>query len=720
MKTTTKMKRMKSNYDSFDLRHKFISRKEFTEYIKNVNLKTIKTNKKVEYINVASVIDIESSSFIDSNGNKTAIMYCFTIGINGVSYLGRTYDELFEMLELFHSAFDLSFNKRLVIYIHNLGYEFQFFYKRFSWNRIFAIKDRTPLTALTNDGIEFRCSFLLSGYSLAKVGEHLQKYHVEKMVGDLDYSRIRHSKTPLTKEEIGYVLNDGLIVMAYIQEYIESVGNITKIPLTKTGNVRKYCKNQCLYGGGGSHKCSVKQYRQYRSIMNQTCIASVNEYKQLKRAFMGGFTHANGVIVGNQIHNVTSFDFTSSYPYVMISEKYPMMRGELIENLTKEIFEKSIKLYCCVFDVTFIGLQSIIFFEHYISSSHCVNLKGYTLDNGRIVDAEQLTITITEQDYFIIRKCYSWEKMKIRNFRRYKRNYLPTAFVKSILTLYKDKTELKGVDGKEIEYLASKELLNSCYGMCVTDICRQESAFDNEINEWMKENPPIDYEKDLDKYNHNKQRFLSYAWGVWVTAYARRNLWSGILEFKEHYLYSDTDSIKVIHIKEHQKYIDDYNSNVIHKLQRAMDFHHLSMDYVSPRSIDGKIHTIGLWDNETPIPYQTFKTLGAKRYMVRYANGKESLTISGLNKKTAIPYLQSKGDIFEQFKEDMFIPKGFTGKNVHTYIDEERSGVVTDYLGNQYKYHELSCVHLEESEYTLSLARDYVDYLFSIKMLEFN
>ena len=126
--------------------------------------------------------------------------------------------------------------------------------------------------------------------------------------------------------------------------------------------------------------------------------------------------------------------------------------------------------------------------------------------------------------------------MRIRNFRRYKKGYLPTAFVKSILTLYKDKTELKGVDGKEIEYLASKELLNACYGMSVTDICRQENAFDIENNEWIKENPPIDYEKDLDKYNHNKQRFLSYAWGVWVTAYARRNLWSGILEFKQHYL----------------------------------------------------------------------------------------------------------------------------------------------------------------------------------------
>ena len=719
MKNKKPKKQFSDEYDLFELRHEFLSFEQFTDYVKNLRLKVIKTNKKVEYFNVASSFDIETSSFIDSDGNKTAIMYCFTIGINGVSYFGRTWEELFHILELFRITFDLSFNRRLVIYIQNLGYEFQFMYKRFAWNRIFAIKDRTPLTALTSDGIEFRCSFLLSGYSLTKMGEHLQKYKIQKMVGDLDYQKIRHSKTPMNKEEMGYVLNDGLVVMAYIQEYIESVGNITRIPYTKTGSVRKYCKKECLHGGISSHQKSGKAFHKYRSIMEQTRITSVNEYKQLKRAFMGGFTHANGLIVGNNVNDVTSFDFTSSYPYVMISEKFPMMHGELIENLTKEIFEKSIKLYCCVFDVTFIDLESIIFFEHYISSSRCRDLKDFSLDNGRIVDAKQLSITITEQDYEIIKQCYSWKHMKIRNFRRYKRGYLPTPFVKAILNLYVAKTELKGVDGKESEYLNSKELLNSCYGMCVTDICREEKVFDVNKNEWDFTKHEINYEKELTKYNNNPSRFLSYAWGVWVTAYARRNLFTGIMEFKENYLYSDTDSIKVINEQEHIKYIEEYNQKVFIKLQKAMSYHNLPMEMCSPKSIDGKIHTIGLWDREYHL--ETFKTLGAKRYMVKYDDGKYSLTISGLNKKTTIPYLMSKNtELFDLFKEDMYIPKGFTGKNIHTYIDSERHGVVNDYLGNPCEYHELTCVHLEESDYTLSLASDYVDFLLRIKLLEYN
>ena len=713
---------------NFVLINNFDDKQTFIDYVKNLSVDIRKTNKKIEYLNFASEVDIESSSFIDVDGNKTAIMYCFTIGINGHSYFGRTYDELMEMFQLFTDTFELNKNRRLIVYVHNLAYEFQFFYKRFTWLKIFSTDKRTPLTALSTGGIEFRCSLLLSGYSLAKVGEHLQKYKVDKKVGDLDYDLIRHSETPMDEKEIGYVLNDGLVVMAYIQEQIESHQNdITKIPLTKTGEVRTYCRNQCLYNGGGSHKGrkSITAYNKYKGYMNATRIKSVKEYQQLKHAFCGGFTHANGLIVGKCVNNVTSFDFTSSYPYVMVSEKFPMLSGRLYKIKSKEDFYQKLNNYCCLMDITFYDLESLIPYEHYISQSHCYGLRGFRLDNGRIVDAEELTITITEQDYFIIERCYLWKRCIVKNFRIYPRNYLPTPFVKSVLELYKKKTELKGIKGKESEYLHSKELVNSCYGMCVTDICRQEIPFDIENNSWNVEPQPIDYEKEIGKYNQSANRFLSYAWGIWVTAYARRNLWSGILEFKEDYMYSDTDSVKVINVEKHQMYLDEYNKNAMEKLKRAMEYHKLPLEYISPKDVNGEEHTLGLWDNETrkgdKYTYAIFKTLGAKRYMVKYPNGEYSLTISGLNKKITIPYLlKTYSNIFDSFKEDMYIPPEYTGKMTHIYIDEERYGIVTDYLGNQCEYHELSCVHLSQADYTLSVARDYIEYLLRIAVKEYN
>ena len=721
------MKQKNQNYDQFDLTNKFDELSDFKKYLKNLKYKTIKTNKKIEYINLPCEVDIEVSSFYDTENEKVGLMYCFTFGVNGHSCLGRTKDEFIELISFVIDTFKLSKDRRMIFYVHNLSYEFQFFMKWFRWISVFAVKQRTPLKAVTFDGIEFRCSYLLSGYSLAKVGEHLQKYKVNKMVGDLNYRLIRTPITPLTSSEIGYVLNDGLVVMAYIQEQIESHKNdITKIPLTKTGEVRKYCRNMCLYGGGGSHKNTGRNFLKYHYFISNLTIQSVNEYKQLKRAFSGGFTHANPLVVGKVQKDVSSYDFSSSYPAVMLSEKYPMTNGKLVTIKDREEFNRYIKLYCCLFDVTFINIESKIWFEHYISSSHCYKLINPASDNGRIISADELSITITEQDYQIIEKTYKWEKMKIKNFRIYKRDYLPKEFIQAIIKLYKDKTELKNVSGMEVEYLHSKELLNSCYGMSVTDICRQQISFSLTNNIWEDVTTEKDYERDLQKYNESKTRFLAYQWGVWVTAYARANLWNGILNVGMDYCYSDTDSIKLINAKNHNKYFTDYNDTIVKKLQKMCNHYDLPFESVAPYTIKGEQKIIGLWDYEYNCD---FKTLGAKRYIVKKGD-KYEITISGLNKKTTMDYFINTGkNVFQTFKNGMYIPATYvhdgeicvgTGKNIHTYIDVARDGVVKDYLNKPFEYHVDTCVHMEESDYTLSLASEFVDLLLHIERLEFN
>ena len=67
------------------------------------------------------------------------------------------------------------------------------------------------------------------------------------------------------------------------------------------------------------------------------------------------------------------------------------------------------------------------------------------------VDAELLKTTLTEIDYKIVKKCYEWDNMRISNFRRYKKDYLPTDFVKAIIKLYKDKTIIFVGKAKEYE-----------------------------------------------------------------------------------------------------------------------------------------------------------------------------------------------------------------------------------------------------------------------------
>ena len=685
------------------------------------------SNKKIKYFNVPCSFDIETSSFFRSTGNgeqeKTAIMYEWTFGIYGAVIVGREWDEFVSMLETLCDELNLTNEKRLIVYVHNLSYEFQFMRKWFEWEKVFSIDNRKPIYALTASGVEFRCSYLLSGYSLAKLGDELQTYKVKKLVGSLDYDKIRHSKTALTPEETAYCVNDVRVVMAYIAERMELDGDISHIPLTKTGYVRNYCRNSCFYESGVSRKKSFKRAR-YMDIMKGLRL-SADEYKQLKRAFQGGFTHANPFYSGKVVSGVTSFDFTSSYSFVMVSEQFPMSSSELIEITSKEQFEKNLKLYCCLFDVEFIGLESQLWFDSYLSLSRCWGVKDAVVNNGRVVSASHLFTTVTEQDFKIIKHFYTWEHLKIGKFRRYKKDYLPTDFVKSILKLYSDKTTLKGVDGKEIEYLKSKEMLNSCYGMAVTDIVRPEIIYSDD--DWKTPETP-DFELAIKEYNDSRSRFLFYPWGVWVTAYARRNLFTGICEFGNDYVYSDTDSVKVLNAENHIEYIRRYNKAIRSQLLRAMKYHGINPDAIEPETAERVKKCLGVWDFDGH--YKQFKTLGAKRYLVQYSDdernpekkrGTFNLTVSGLNKKTCVPYLLNKyGEhgIFSAFNNELYIPPDFTGKNTHTYIDEPRSGTVTDYLGVPSEYNERSGVHIEKSDYSLKISREYLDYLLNIETIE--
>ena len=673
------------------------------------DLQLITAYKKGKYYNVPCSFDIETTS-TTINGEKVGLMYEWTLGIDGLVIIGRTWQEYKECIRYICDTLELNGKRKLVIYVHNLAFEFQFLRKHFSWEKVFAISRRTPIYAVTSDGIEYRCSYLLSGYSLETLANNISEYHLKKLVGDLDYTQVRTHITPLTAAEIAYCVNDVKIVMAYIDKCIHESGNIAKIPYTKTGYVRKYCRENCFYNKG--EKRNSAKFWRYQHLMSRLTL-DVDEYRQLKRAFQGGFTHANAWYSGEIVDDVTSYDFTSSYPAVMVCEKFPMSKAENIEIKSKEDLEHNLKYYCCIFDVEFENIESRLHHENYISKSRCIDISRATINNGRVYRADRLLTTVTEIDYMLISHYYTWDSMRIGNFKRYRKDYLPLDFVKSILKLYVDKTELKGVAEKEKEYMVSKGMLNSCYGMCVTDIVRDEITYDD-IEEWQEYAPDIS--EQIQKYNTSKSRFLFYPWGVWVTAYARRNLFTGITEFADDYIYSDTDSIKVIHADDthHKEYINIYNDVISKKMKIACDAQEIDFALTHPKTIKGIEKPLGVWDFDGH--YKRFKTLGSKRYMVETDNGDISITVSGLNKKVALPYLLEKGkdNVFNEFSDSLYVADSATGKLTHTYIDDEITAYVTDYLGQTVQVTEKSSVHLAPSDYTLSLSAEYADFITNV------
>lgn len=687
-----------------------------------------KRKKAVTYYNMPSAFDIETSTFyLDENGNQVtnqernqmseeerdkltprACLVCWQFGIDGRVFFGRTWEEFQEFCNILHDCLKLSEELELIVYVHNLAYEFQWFHQYIEWSEVFATDMRKPVNALTKQGIRFKDSYILTNLSLNDVGEkELHTYKVEKKTGDWDYSLIRSTSTPLTDKEIGYAIYDVLVVMALIREKIEEEGAINKIPLTKTGYARRFCKKKTI-------DSKTYEAQQYKKLVQGLKVEQW-EYNQLKQTFMGGFTHSNATYWGDTIEGVRSYDETSAYPAQMVMEQFPMGKASEIEPTSREELEEQCELYCCMWELTLYNVESKIPQENIISESKCINVVNAVTNNGRIFSADELTICVTEVDWYNIKDTYNFnDEIGIANFVRYFKGYLPTLFVKAILYVYSQKTKLKGIDSKAVEYTLIKALLNSLYGMIVTDIIREEAIFKGNWTVNKLDDGIIG--KQLSDYNSTSKRFLYYPWGVWVTAYARRALICAIIAAGDNYVYSDTDSIKFVRENsEHiEKYVEEYNNEVRKKMRAACDYHKIPYDLVEPESNDGTRYLLGSFDLDGD--YDRFKTLGAKRYCWETKKKGFNVTVAGAVTVDTIKYIKDQAQQqgcspFDLFNDSLQIPLGKSGKKLHHYIDSEFSGHAYDYLGNRFEYHEKSAVAIGDTSFKMGLSDSFFDFL---------
>ena len=168
----------------------FLSVTEWKNQIVSCEIPKFSDNKKNIYFDCPNSFDIETSSYKNENGEKRCVMYVAMLGINGYYTKVRTYFDLLNIFNFLKTEFS---DYKIIIYVQNLAYEFQFIRKWLNVTKLFAVKDRKPLY-FESDNLIFKCSYLLSGLSLEKMGEIVG---VQKQVGKLDYTKIRHSKTSL-------------------------------------------------------------------------------------------------------------------------------------------------------------------------------------------------------------------------------------------------------------------------------------------------------------------------------------------------------------------------------------------------------------------------------------------------------------------------------------------------------------------------------------------
>lgn len=627
-------------------------------------------NKKVSYKDIICAFDIETTRIREI---EQSIIYVWQMQL-GLNYtiIGREWHEFTSLLKLISNM--LGDDEYICVFVHNLSYEFQFLRGIYDFqpHEVFALKSRTVLKCSMYDHIEFRCSYLHSGLSLDAFTKKFNVQNLKLSGEDFNYNKYRFPWTKLPETELQYCINDVLgLVQAITIEMEHDNDNLYTYPLTSTGYVRRDIK---LAMRDISHTF----------VKNQ--LPDLQTYMKCRESFRGGNTHANRYYSGIILEGVKSADRVSSYPDVICNDKFPISQfihigATTFDNLMDLILVRK-KAVLMRVSMTNIRLTNKFFGCPYIPKDKCRNVRNAVIDNGRILSADYLEITITDIDLKIILGEYDFDDLAPFDVSHARYGMLPKPLINSTIKYFKLKTELKNVKGQELLYHKSKEKINAIYGMMAQDPVKFMIMFIN--GEFVEEEEEI---INL-LIASNKRAFLCYQWGVWTTAHSRYRLEEGIKLVGEGFVYCDTDSVKYI----------DYTDWTSYNELRIKASKESGAYATDPK---GKTHYMGMFEMETDEKgYEEFITLGAKKYAYR-DNGKLHITIAGVSKLKGAEELEKLGGL-KAFKQGtIFIESGGL-QAVYNDKPEMDTYNIDGHILNI-----TSNIVLKESTYTLGVSAEY-------------
>ena len=668
---------------------KEVQRECVSDIIKSIpiarNYSKRKKSDKTLFRNCMCAFDIETTYLDDV---EQSIMYIWQFAVmdlrNGNIWycFGRTWKQFTKLLDSFYHE-----GITVLVWVHNLSYEFQFMrhWLPFQKDKIFALKSRKVVRA-DIDGVQFRCSYIQTNKSLDAFTRDMGVVHQKLSGVEFDYSKKRYPWTEMTTEELQYCCNDvvGLLESMQVRMRMEN-DTLYSLPLTSTGYVRRLAK---------------EAMRKFNHNQLQAMMCDVDVYKLLRLEFRGGDTHANRYHVNKILENVASYDRASSYPDVMLNYRFPMsaFTPRMITDIDE--LEKKCQIRdCCfiaVFTITNLQQRDIYYGAPYLSLDKAVEISGQVVDNGRILSANKAVYVFNDIDWKIVKSEYVGE-VEISQVYIAKYGYLPQAFRDLVIDLFHKKTSLKNVDGQELNYMRSKELINSLYGMCAQNPVKPDVIYMDEPDQAFTLEDIVDIGEKLEKYN--KKAFLLYAWGCWVTAWARLKLKEMINIVGDNFVYCDTDSVKFLVRDDYKRIvarIEEYN-------QGLKELSISNKGYADDKK--GITHYLGVYEYEET--YKQFKTLGAKKYAYTRQDGTFKITIAGVPKKAGAREMVT----IENFNVGFVFRN--SGKLESVYNDSDYGTYYTD-DSSEHRIEIRSNVVLRESTYEIGLSSEYMYLLASV------
>lgn len=642
-----------------------------------------RTRQKRRYKDIITAFDIETTRIPEIEQSVMFVwQWCFG---DRCTVVGRTWSEFLDLRARIES--ELKPDEFLVVWDHNLSFEFAFF--RGIWHfdpgDVFPIRPRKILKCYMGR-VEFRCSYLHSNMSLGEYLDKMQTVHRKLSGKEFDYTKTRWPWTPLSESELAYACNDVIgLVEAVTIEMQHDGDDLYTIPLTSTGYVRRDAK---------------RAMREVSWTFLHDQLPDWPLFEMLREAFRGGDTHANRFYAGQTVEDVHSADRSSSYPDCQCNCPYPVStffrdpRGRLSMTEVMDLItirKKAVLMRCAI---SGLELRDPYWPVPYLSRDKCRQIIKGDFDNGRILAAQYLEVTLTDIDLRIIAREYTWSDIVFYDVAYARYGKLPEPLLRETIRYYRAKTELKGVPGQEIYYTKAKNKLNSIYGMMAQNPVKRSILF--ETDGVLDKTGQIDYypedtsKTDPDLLEESKRRaFVCYQWGCWTTAWARFRLRQGIwlvLDQGGEFLYCDTDSVK---------YLGDVDWSS-YNAERIRDSTQSGAFATDPAGI---VHYMGVFEAEHDM--DKFRTLGAKKYVYTYG-GRLYCTIAGVGKTAGGKALEAAGGI-EAFKTG-FVFDGEAGGLEAIYNDDP---AVKTWTVDGRTLEITSNVTLRPSTYTVGLAADY-------------
>ena len=554
-----------------------------------------------------------------------------------------------------------------ILYFHNLPYDWTFL-RKFLMEKFgrpekqLNVKPHYPLFINFENGLQIRDSLILAQRSLEKWAADMKIEH-QKAVGFWDYEKIRSQKETFTRQELIYIEHDTLAGVECIEAMCKALNKqVHTLPYTATGIPREEVRKRGKINNA-------------RQLFNRISI-TYETYKKLEKVFHGGFTHANRHLIGYVIEGkISCFDFASSYPFIMCSEKMPAERfwRPKPRKWSKDYVLQNMDDFAFIFKIKCkdVKLKDPRFPMPAISFSKCIMSVNALEDNGRILKADYLETYVNEIDFQLINSLYDFE-CEIEDLQCAVKDYLPKWLTDYVYKRFQLKTQLKGVD--PVLYQIEKAKLNSIFGMSAQKCVKEEIMEDYASGEYsVKED--FDHVKAYERYLKNRNTFLPYCIGIWVTSAAQRNLFrlGSCVPDSELWLYSDTDSVYATGFDEEK--VEAYNKECKEKL--------LSRGYGAVLFKDRE-YWLGVAEDDGE--YTQFTALHAKCYCNRKLTGRGEgfvmadplkITVAGVPKKGA----KSLENKIENFREGFLFEGTISGKLQHTHYFIDK--IYVDKNGNE-------------------------------------